>query len=149
MTEVRELERLARLVQRKLIDANDEVGDLPSSRYHEWRQRRDRADAGLMSFFVSRAGAKFTSRPGGEFTVKMAGIRSSSTGGWSAALRNWQTAAEKRIWAAQDVCSGHVASTADPKVCGRCGIHIDELRPPDDGFNPHGSGPVPIEEREG
>ena len=29
-------------------------------------------------------------------------------------------------------CSGHVASANDPKVCGRCGIHIDELRPDDD-----------------
>ncbi|MCO5083367.1 MAG: hypothetical protein M9955_17135 [Rhizobiaceae bacterium] len=102
MNDIRELQRLARLVQQKLIDADDEIGDLPSSRYHEWRQRRDRADAGLMSFFVSRAGAKFTSRPGGEFTVKMAGIRSSSTGGWSAALRNWQTAAHKKIDAGQE-----------------------------------------------
>jgi hypothetical protein len=28
----------------------------------------------------------------------------------------------------QDFCPGHVASAADPKVCDRCGIHIDELR---------------------
>lgn len=33
---------------------------------------------------------------------------------------------------AQDACSGHVASADNPKVCGRCGIHIDELRPPED-----------------
>tara|TARA_R110002020_G_scaffold34066_35_gene103986 strand:- start:14891 stop:15118 length:228 start_codon:yes stop_codon:yes gene_type:complete len=26
-------------------------------------------------------------------------------------------------------CSGHVASASDPKICGRCGVHIDELRP--------------------
>jgi hypothetical protein len=26
-------------------------------------------------------------------------------------------------------CSGHVASTADGKVCARCGTHVDELRP--------------------
>lgn len=26
-------------------------------------------------------------------------------------------------------CPGHVASDGDPKVCGRCGIHIDSLRP--------------------
>lgn len=30
-------------------------------------------------------------------------------------------------------CIGHVASAADPKVCERCGIHIDELRPPEEG----------------
>lgn len=32
----------------------------------------------------------------------------------------------------EDDCCGHVASTADPKVCGRCGIHIDSLRPDDE-----------------
>ena len=26
-------------------------------------------------------------------------------------------------------CTGHVASAEDPKVCGKCGVHIDELRP--------------------
>jgi N6-adenosine-specific RNA methylase IME4 len=26
-------------------------------------------------------------------------------------------------------CPGHVASEADPKVCGHCGVHIDSLRP--------------------
>lgn len=29
----------------------------------------------------------------------------------------------------EDACPGHVASDAEPKVCGRCGIHIDSLRP--------------------
>ncbi len=29
-------------------------------------------------------------------------------------------------------CPGHVASETDPKVCGRCGVHIDSLRPEDD-----------------
>lgn len=29
-------------------------------------------------------------------------------------------------------CPGHVASQNDPKVCGRCGTHIDSLRPPDE-----------------
>ena len=28
-------------------------------------------------------------------------------------------------------CPGHVGSDNDPKVCGRCGVHIDELRPPE------------------
>jgi len=50
----------------------------------------------------------------------------------------------------QSHCPGHVASSDDPKTCGRCGIHIDELRPPDDDpINLAGSGPVPIEAREG
>lgn len=29
----------------------------------------------------------------------------------------------------EEDCPGHVASD-DPKVCARCGTHIDELRPP-------------------
>lgn len=32
----------------------------------------------------------------------------------------------------EEECPGHVASVLDPKVCGRCGIHIDSLRPDDD-----------------
>ena len=28
-------------------------------------------------------------------------------------------------------CYGHVASEHDPKICGRCGTHIDGLRPDD------------------
>lgn len=29
-------------------------------------------------------------------------------------------------------CPGHVASERNPKICGRCGCHIDSLRPDDD-----------------
>lgn len=29
----------------------------------------------------------------------------------------------------EETCPGHVASKGDPKVCGRCGVHIDSLRP--------------------
>lgn len=29
---------------------------------------------------------------------------------------------------AEDDCPGHVASI-DPKICARCGVHIDSLRP--------------------
>jgi hypothetical protein len=32
----------------------------------------------------------------------------------------------------EDDCPGHVASALDPKVCGRCGVHIDSLRPDED-----------------
>lgn len=32
-------------------------------------------------------------------------------------------------------CPGHVASEYNPKICGRCGVHIDSLRPPDDDFH--------------
>jgi len=29
-------------------------------------------------------------------------------------------------------CPGHIASDNDPKVCKWCGVHIDELRPPEE-----------------
>lgn len=29
----------------------------------------------------------------------------------------------------EENCPGHVAAPHDKKVCGRCGVHIDELRP--------------------
>ncbi len=32
----------------------------------------------------------------------------------------------------EETCPGHVASRSDPKVCGRCGVHIDSFRPDDD-----------------
>lgn len=31
----------------------------------------------------------------------------------------------------EEECPGHVASKDDAKVCGRCGVHIDSLRPED------------------
>lgn len=31
----------------------------------------------------------------------------------------------------EEACPGHVASDGDPKVCGRCGLHIDSMRPDD------------------
>lgn len=52
---------------------------------------------------------------------------------------------------AEEDCPGHVASRDDHRVCGRCGVHIDALRPddPHDPINLAGSGPVPIVQREG
>jgi hypothetical protein len=68
----------------------------------------------------------------------------------------------------EEECPGHVASIMDPKVCGRCGTHVDSLRPDDDDgpdprrkgaleaahhrddpVNLQGSDPAPIEPREG
>ena len=33
---------------------------------------------------------------------------------------------------AEDDCPGHVASEKDPRICARCGVHVESLRPPDD-----------------
>jgi hypothetical protein len=134
--------------------------------YHEYRRIRDAADIAL-ELAVVQIGAVI--QPHGYCTsFKLASIRSTSTSGLGGAVRNWLNAARKKLAALQDNCPGHVASYADPKICGRCGIHIDELRPGGDElwnptrkgkleahtgtvdpFNPHGSGPVPIEPREG
>lgn len=35
---------------------------------------------------------------------------------------------DPRIQFLEDECPGHVASKRDPKVCGRCGLHVDALR---------------------
>lgn len=31
-----------------------------------------------------------------------------------------------------DCCPGHVGSEIDPKICERCGTHVDSLRPGSD-----------------
>lgn len=33
-------------------------------------------------------------------------------------------------------CPGHVASANNPKICARCGVHIDSLRPPEESVMP-------------
>lgn len=30
---------------------------------------------------------------------------------------------------AEEFCPGHVASESDARICGRCGVHVDSLRP--------------------
>lgn len=34
-----------------------------------------------------------------------------------------------RLLVDEESCPGHVASDADPRTCGRCGVHVDSLRP--------------------
>lgn len=140
--------------------------------YDQYRRTRNAADSAL-ELAVVQIGAVIGRRGGSyDTSFKLAGIRSTSTSGLGGAVRNWLTAVRKKLAALQDNCPGHVASYADPKICGRCGIHIDELRPGGDElwnparkgkleaqhrkftgtvdpFNPYGSDPVPIETREG
>jgi hypothetical protein len=120
-----------------------------SSDYDAWRNARRKADAAA-TLHLSQLGAAIRDDWQGA-AIRFAGVRSTSTGSLIGALSNWLTAARKKLAHLQDDCPGHVASEADMKICGRCGMHIDEMRPPDDDddpFNPHGSGPVPIEPRE-
>jgi ribosomal protein L40E len=49
----------------------------------------------------------------------------------------WRTSiykepSQERFVFPEDDCPGHVASVFDPKVCGRCGVHIMSLMPPDE-----------------
>ena len=48
-------------------------------------------------------------------------------------LSNGQRFRIDAILVTEDTCPGHIASENDPKVCGRCGTHVDSLRPPEDG----------------
>lgn len=95
---------------------------------------------------VDKAGARF-GLSNGALTMRLAGVSTTCTSGLPGLLRNWLNSARRKI--EMSGCPGHVASRRDTKVCRLCGIHIDDLRPDDDGFNPFGSGPVPIEAREG
>ncbi|ESY42069.1 hypothetical protein X747_14990 [Mesorhizobium sp. LNJC384A00] len=111
------LQRVVQVVDEKLAAANAEQGEYSHTDYDGWRRRTAAAQEKLIAYFTNEEGARFNDRPAHEVSVKMAGVRATSTGGTTAALRNWHTAACKRIAA-------------------------------DDGFNPHGSGPVTIEPRE-
>lgn len=33
----------------------------------------------------------------------------------------------------EETCPGHVGTRGNGKVCARCGVHVDSLRPPEDG----------------
>ncbi|WP_054309998.1 hypothetical protein [Mesorhizobium sp. 1M-11] len=114
------LTELIPLVEKKLEAHRAEAGEFHFANYDAWEKRCALADERIREFFSERYDARFTEH-GDTHTVHMAGFRSSSTSGWAGALRNWQSSAEKKLAAHGDL----------------------------DGFNPHGSGPVPIEPREG
>ncbi len=72
---------------------------------------------------------------GGAYEMRVAGVAGTATSGIEAAKESWLRAARKRVALAEDECPGHVASDADRKFCGRCGAHVDGLRPPEDDPN--------------
>lgn len=41
-------------------------------------------------------------------------------------------AGDRWVLKLQENCEGHVASSDDPKRCARCGLYVDDLRPPDE-----------------
>jgi hypothetical protein len=76
-------------------------------------------------------GARFDYRAGA-YAMRLAGITGTATMGREAAKESWLRAARRQIARAEDECAGHVAAPGNPKVCQRCGIHIDDLRPDGD-----------------
>lgn len=119
--DIERLKRLVPLVDRKIAAAREAAGEFRRDGYDAWVKRSDKAEAELKQYFAEKEGALFT-RPHSEHAVRMAGIRSASTSGFLGALHNWRRAALAAIGAA--------AETDDP-------------------INLQGSGPAPIEPREG
>lgn len=115
------LVELVPLIAKKLAAASAEAGGNDGSHYERWRARQRNAENKLMDFFTERYDARFSAK-GDNHRVVMAGIRSTSTSGWTNAMHNWHRAAEQKIAASE---------------------------PADDVINLQGSGPAPIEEREG
>lgn len=92
------LQRLVAIVDQKLDEHSAEEGVMNGMRdYAAWRERRAAATAKLVEFLTANEGARFREKPPHDHSVTMAGIRASSTMGLVGALKNWTTAARKRI----------------------------------------------------
>ncbi|MCK9551591.1 hypothetical protein [Aquamicrobium sp.] len=87
-------------------------------------------------------GARFDFRAGA-YEMRLAGISGTSTMSREAARESWVRAARRKIELAEANCVGHVASADDAKICGRCGLHIDDLRPDEADPIPHRRHPMP------
>lgn len=113
------LERLVNVVEAKLAAADVITGNYSHDDYDGWLARRSACETALIKHFTHEEGARFGER-GDLSSIRMAGIKSSSTQGVTAAIRNWRVAARSRL--------------ADG---------------PSDPINLQGSGPSPIVPREG
>lgn len=92
-----ELNRLIPIVSNALFKAKAASGGFAGGeQYPAWRRRHDDAIAALVRE-LEREGAAFTYRPPHDHAVRLAGIRSSSTGGSFGAVGNWLTAARKKL----------------------------------------------------
>jgi len=84
-------------VGKALADADSKVGPFDSQDYSAWRSRQREAEAEVIKFLTENFDAKFKRNPPHDSVVRLLGIRASSTSGTTSALRNWMTAAKKRI----------------------------------------------------
>lgn len=142
------LTEIVPIVEKKIAQQREEVGDFDQTNYGAWFERNRASVGRLKDFFAERYDARFTQKPPHDQTVTMAGVRATSTGGWLAALQNWKRAAENKL--ASGAGRAHRPSPYSTAAGLYGGLGSDELRPPgDDPINLQGSGPAPIEPREG
>lgn len=90
------LYRLVDLANAKLAEAEAETGPYNADDYAGWRARRDAAMIKLMQFFADQESAAWKHTGAHDHSVRMAGIRSTSTSGYDGALRNWRATAMRR-----------------------------------------------------
>lgn len=100
--DVNNLQRLVDLITKLVSEANERLGKQPDwskdrAGYHDYEQRRRAEMESIKAHLTEREGARFSYRPGYEAAVKLAGIRSSCTGGEWGLLSNWKNAARMRI----------------------------------------------------
>ncbi|MCH4541404.1 hypothetical protein [Ochrobactrum sp. A-1] len=84
-------------VENALADADREVGPFDGQDYSAWRNRQREAESEVVQFLTENYDAKFKRSPSHDSMVHLLGIRARSTSGTIGALRNWVTAARKRI----------------------------------------------------
>lgn len=122
--------------------------------YDRWTMVRRSADSAL-KLAVVQIGAFIIER-GDNTSIRLCGIRSTSTSGLFGAVRNWLNAARERLPAKPvktrlSIKSLEIEVSGDSALVGEAVAAIGSALASffDDPFNPHGSGPVPIEPREG
>ncbi len=91
------LVRLVAIVGEKLDVHHEARGEFDQANYSAYFERSRIADDEIKAFFSQEADASFTQRGAHEHVVRMAGIRSTSTSGWTGALQNWKRSAEAKI----------------------------------------------------
>lgn len=89
-------------------------------------------DFGACYFEVSRGRWAYSLRSRGAFDCSAIAKLYGGGGHKQAAGFTVDAAVHQALLFTEETCPNHVASEGDAKRCGRCGVHIDELRPPDD-----------------
>lgn len=100
---LQDLERLIRRLDEEIAAIEEKAGPMPEFSVatfevrSKWHRDYHGAFFDLAQTLITEERARInTTAPDGH-TIRMAGIRSSSTSGWAGALRNWQRAARKKL----------------------------------------------------